>query len=129
MSIDIFYPRRSGYDGRFRHSRWIWVFLVAGFLVLSSQAESILAHETWANGTPVPPWVKSWCCSVADAHKLSLGQIRRVDGGWSVEGFAHIVPDDRVSPSPDESVWIFYQTHPNGVQSEVFCFFIPESSV
>jgi hypothetical protein len=94
VSTDIFSPRRRQNDSR----RWVSVFLAAGILVLSSEAESILAHETWAKGTPVPPWVKSWCCSVADAHRLSLGQIRRVDGGWSVEGFAHIVPDDRVSP-------------------------------
>src|SRR6476469_1164058 len=82
------------------------------------------AHEVWADGNPVPQWVKGFCCGVADAHRLTVKQIRRIENGWAVDGFEHVVPDERVLPSQDEFVWIFYETHPNGVQSQVFCFFI-----
>ena len=66
---------------------------------------------------------------VADAHRLTVQQIRHIEGGWAVDGFEHVVPDERVLPSQDEFVWIFYQTHPNGVQSQVFCFFVPQGYI
>ena len=59
------------------------------------------AHEVWADGNPVPQWVKGFCCGVADAHRLTVKQIRRIENGWAVDGF----------------------------ESQVFCFFIPQGYI
>jgi hypothetical protein len=87
------------------------------------------AHETWSDGTPVPSWVKRYCCGPEEVHRLSMRQIHRVEGGWRVDGYAHLIPDHRVLISQDEYVWVFYRTDADRSQSEVFCFFIPPGSV
>ena len=69
------------------------------------------AHDLWADGSPIPAWVSDYCCGVADAHRLTLKQIHRVEGGWRVDGYAHIIPDDRVLPSEDGDVWLFYRLY------------------
>ena len=102
------------------------LLLIAACLLGLLKYGDTQAHEVWANGTQVPQWVKGFCCGVADAHRLTVQEIRHIEGGWAVDGFEHVVPDERVLPSQDEFVWIFYQTHSNGVQSQVFCFFVPQ---
>ena len=87
------------------------------------------AHEQWADGSPIPGWVNQFCCSVADAHQMTVKQIFRVEGGWRVEGYAHTIPDYIVLPSQDEHLWLFYRTHDNGTQSNPFCFFVPQGSI
>ncbi len=87
------------------------------------------AHDTWSDGTPVPAWVKRYCCGPEDVHRLTVGQIRHVEGGWRVDGYARVIPDHRVLASQDEYVWVFYRTNSDQSQSEAFCFFIPQGSV
>jgi hypothetical protein len=87
------------------------------------------AHDTWSDGTPVPAWVKRYCCGPEDVHRLSMREIHRVEGGWRVDGYARFIPDHRVLISQDEYVWVFYRTNADQSQSEAFCFFIPPGSV
>jgi hypothetical protein len=51
-----------------------------------------VAHDQWADGSPIPAWVSKSCCGVADAHRLTVKQIYRVEGGWRAEGYAHMIP-------------------------------------
>jgi hypothetical protein len=91
------------------------LFRLSALVFLTSFSTDIAAaHEHWADGSRVPGWVKQMCCDSSDFHQLTLRQIKRVQGGWSVEGHNWVVPDDRVLPSEDDSVWIFYRTYPDG---------------
>jgi hypothetical protein len=87
-----------------------------------------VAHDQWSDGSPIPAWVSNYCCGVADAHRLTVKQIYRVEGGWRADGYAHTIPDDRVLPSEDGHVWLFYRNYENGYQSTPFCFFLPQGS-
>lgn len=78
--------------------------------LMSLTASPIKAHDMWADGSPIPAWVSSYCCGIADAHRLTVGQIYHVEGGWFAKGYSHMVPDERVFPSMDEHVWLFYGT-------------------
>jgi len=105
------------------------LFWLAGAIWFAGSSMRTIAHERWADGTPVPAWIKAACCGVADAHRLTVGQIKHVDGGWLIEGYNYLVPDDRVAPSQDEFVWIFYRSYGDGVQSRPFCVFIPQGMI
>jgi hypothetical protein len=83
----------------------------------------------WADGSPIPAWVSNKCCGAADAHRLTFKQIHRIEDGWRVDGYAHIVPNDSVLPSEDGYVWLFYASYEDGDQSTPFCFFIPQGSM
>src|SRR3954451_9320727 len=87
-----------------------------------------VAHDQWSDGSSIPAWVSNYCCGVADAHRLTVKQIYRVEGGWRADGYAHTIPDDRVLPSEDGYVWLFYRNYENGYQSTPFCFFLPQGS-
>jgi hypothetical protein len=97
--------------------------------LISVTPSPMRAHDLWADGSTIPAWVSNYCCGVADAHRLTLKQIHQVEGGWRVDGYAHIIPDDRVLPSEDGDVWLFYRLYQDGYQSTPFCFFIPQGSI
>src|SRR5581483_2790926 len=83
------------------------------------------AHDQWANGEPVPAWVKRSCCGPEDAHHLTREQVHVTAAGWKVDGYNGIVPFSATLPSPDGSYWIFYSSYSDGSQTRVFCFFAP----
>jgi hypothetical protein len=91
------------------------------FTSLMLFAEQAAGHDQWANGSPVPSWVKAACCGPDEAHRLTISQVRKV----KIEGIANVVPDDRVFPSQDGWVWGFWS--PEGKDAFVQCLFIPES--
>ena len=97
--------------------------------LISITSVPVIAHERWADGSSIPAWVSSYCCTVADAHQLTVSQIYRVEGGWRAAGYNHLIPEDRVLPSQDEHVWLFYRTVDGGYQSTPFCFFVPQGSI
>lgn len=82
-------------------------------------------HDQWANNTPVPKWVKSYCCGPQDVHELDISQVHRVKGGWKIDGVDSLVTDERVFPSQDGEVWGFWTTY--GPITTVHCLFIPWS--
>lgn len=87
------------------------------------------AHDRWANGEPVPAWVRRACCGVDDAHHLQPSQVRNTAAGWQVDGYHAAIPNGSELPSPDGSYWIFYRDFSDGSQSNVYCFFVPIPSM
>jgi len=112
---------RASWEGK------IMKLLRTAIILSSLSTGAAVGHEQWADGTTIPSWVRESCCGPADAHRLTVGQIKHIDeeGGWLVEGHYYIVPDYRVLPSQDGHVWIFYTSFPNGDQSHSYCFFVP----
>ena len=88
-------------------------------------ASSVLAHDEWADGSPVPAWVKSSCCGPEDVHHLTAQQVRAMADGWHVEGYKDVLPYGKELPSQDGDYWIFYKNYPDGTQTPVYCFFAP----
>ena len=83
----------------------------------------VYAHDQWADGSPIPAWVKSSCCGPSDAHHLTNDQVHEVEGGYKVDGYPDVIPYARVLPSQDGDAWIFYRHLPDGSFSPVYCFF------
>lgn len=97
-------------------------------LLLMTPLPSV-AHETWGNGLPVPDWVVRACCGPADAHRLRPDQVRRVDGGYIIEGYPRTIHDAQVLPSEDGEYWAFYSEYVDAGGTmgftSVYCFFAP----
>ena len=92
------------------------------------------AHDQWANGAPIPDWVKASCCGPADAHHLTSDQVHRDGDYYRVDGFLRPIPIAVALPSQDGDYWIFYRDKDgapgingggSGGQSGVYCFFVP----
>jgi hypothetical protein len=83
------------------------------------------AHDRWADGDPVPVWVKEQCCGISDAHHLRPDQVHLTPDGYRVDGYAGLISESHLTPSPDGEWWIFYRNYPGGSQSAVYCFFGP----
>lgn len=101
---------------------FLLIFNVFAFAVIPMKS---FGHEKWANGDPVPTWVKASCCGPSDIHHLEPEQVHVVPGGFRVDGYNEIIPQNKTSISPDNNWWIFYKTYSNGSQSPIYCFFIP----
>lgn len=91
--------------------------------------DAACAHATWADGTSVPDWVAKACCGPSDAHHLRPDQVRRVPGGYMIDGYPRIVHDFQASPSQDGEYWAFYGTTRDAdgqpLFTSIFCFFAP----
>lgn len=84
------------------------------------------AHDQWADGSAIPSWVKASCCGPADAHHLTPDQVHRVnDEYYEVDGYGKQIPVAQALPSQDGDYWIFYRDVGGGIQSPVYCFFVP----
>jgi len=84
------------------------------------------AHDLWADGKPIPGWVKHSCCGPSDAHHLRPDQVHRVsDEYYVVDGYYNKIPVRDAIPSEDGDYWIFYKDNKSGSQTGVFCFFAP----
>ena len=95
-------------------------------VVLLLAAAPASAHDVWADGAPVPAWVKESCCGPADAHRLRPDQVHRIsDDYYEVDGYFRPIPVSEALPSQDGEYWIFYKTNKSGSQTGVFCFFAP----
>lgn len=84
------------------------------------------AHDAWSDGSKVPDWVKASCCGPADAHHLKPEQVHRIsDGYYRVDGYLRDIPVSQALPSQDGDYWGFWRDDGNGIQSGVYCFFVP----
>ena len=87
-------------------------------------AEPAVAHDFWANGEPVPIWVKAACCGPADAHHLKPSAVHITPEGVRIDGLDVVVPISRVLPSMDNESWAFW--NPNAEPSPlIYCIFLP----
>jgi hypothetical protein len=96
--------------------------LTAGAILLA-MAHYAKAHDTWKNGVAVPAWVKASCCGPEDVHLLSPEEVHKVDGGYRIDGYPDLIPNDTVFPSQDGNYWAFYRVYPDGSVSHIYCFF------
>ena len=69
------------------------IFIVVFSLALA-YACGAHAHDVWADGSTIPPWVKSMCCGPADAHRDDL--IDRIDGKTYVRGLENPVDEEKI---------------------------------
>lgn len=69
------------------------------------------AHDQWANGEPVPDFVKKACCGVADAHHFADSDVTEQGDGLHIIGYPAVIPYSEVLPSPDGSTWVFYASY------------------
>ncbi len=103
---------------------------LAGGLLLAGAfvAGPALAHDYWADGEPVPAWVKASCCGPQDVHHLRAGAVHIMADGYHIDGLTTVIPIARALPSPDGSYWGFWNAgnEPNPV---IFCFFAPVNGV
>ncbi len=97
---------------------------LAAALLLAPRAR---AHDTWANGDPVPAWVKADCCTQAHAHHILNSAVHVRPDGYHVDGYPYTIPFDQAHPSPDGSTWLFYSTFRDGTPDVPLCFFVPPS--
>jgi len=83
-----------------------------------------LAHDYWANGAPVPAWVKARCCGPTDVHHLRAGAVHILADGYHIDGLKTVVPFERALPSQDGDYWGFWNplSEPD---PQIFCFFAP----
>lgn len=82
------------------------------------------AHDFWANGEPVPPWVKSWCCGPSDVHMLNPGAVHVLADGYRIDGLKYTVPFTRALPSADGHYWAFFKES-DGPNAYIYCFYAP----
>lgn len=89
------------------------------------------AHDQWADGSPVPEWVKNKCCGEAEAHRISPADISEDAEGYHVRGYKWPIPRDHTLPSQDGEYWLFYSTYWNDYGDREShdgmpqCFFVP----
>ena len=93
-------------------------------VLASLLASPAVAHDFWANGEPVPPWVKASCCGPNDVHKIPASAISIQADGYHISGLTTVVPMAKALPSPDGFYYGFWNEagEPNPV---IFCFFAP----
>ena len=111
-------------------------FCIAVWFILLAPAN---AHDVWADGKPVPDWVKHECCGPNDVHHLTADQIHAVKGGYMIDGFnpvdapthypgwtySKVIPSSAILPSQDGDWWAFYRENSDGTTGPMYCFFGP----
>jgi hypothetical protein len=117
------------------------IWSLVGLLLLTTSAS---AHDRWANGKPIPDWVKQACC-VEDYQTIDERRVHRVMGpdpttqewellGYRVDGFYNLVPVDRRFDSEDGLTWIFYGVPYSSddivsdMSPAIYCLFTNEGS-
>lgn len=96
-------------------------------LALLVYASPAAGHDAWMDGSPVPGWVKSECCGVADAHRLAPSQINRnADGDYVIDIYPKPIPAKEALPSQDGNYWAFFSGSAPNV-TPLHCFFAPMS--
>ena len=98
------------------------IFILIPLIEFILSCVPAVAHDQWADGSPIPDWVKASCCGPADAHKLTPEQVHHLDNGnWKVDGLQTEITSKQTIPSQDGNYWVFYRD-PAG---SVYCFFAP----
>ncbi len=96
--------------------------VVVAMLLGATKAHS---HDHWANGAPIPSWVKQRCCNGDEAVDLGgVGIVHPLskDGvvvAYKVDGFNDPVQAARTFPSQDGEVWAFLHN------MTIWCLFVP----
>ena len=100
---------------------WFWPVAFLFTLILLFTCRDARAHDQWADGTPVPSWVKGACCGPTDVHHLTPDQVHREGDNWRIDIWPGVIPASKVLPSQDGDYWAFFDA------SMMHCFFVPLS--
>ena len=98
--------------------------LFIGAVILAPGAAA--AHDVWADGSPVPPWVKqlspaAWTQETcAQCHSDSIDDVSEQADGYHIKNYPYVVPLNDALPSQDGKYWIFYPTFANGGMGHYF---------
>lgn len=103
------------------------VLVLIGLLVAWVLLSPALAHDRWADGSPVPAWVKGYCCG--PAHHYRYDEVKITPDGFVLPDYRKVIPMTKALPSEDGDYWAFFVTYANGEQSEIYCFFAPPSAM
>lgn len=87
------------------------------------------AHDRWADGSPVPDWVKGYCCGPADVHHYHYDEIKITPKGFVLPDYPDPIPIGKELPSQDGDYWAFFVTYADGSKSAIYCFFAPPGSI
>ncbi len=85
-------------------------------------------HDQWSNGSPVPAWIKQYCCGPDDIHHYRGDQVRVTPEGFILPDYPDAVPFEKALPSMDGDYWAFFKVYPGGGMTSVICFFAPPGS-
>ncbi len=102
---------------------------------------SAYSHDQWANGTPVPEWVKSKCCNASEAknlskdfgvtvadittHKLPSAATGTEVTVYHIKGFLPDTYSLGVYPSQDGDIWVFSDKDNPKEALHFWCMFLP----
>lgn len=90
------------------------------------------AHDKWADGSPVPEWVKRYCCSPDDIHHYRYDEVKITREGFVLPDYPKVIPADdklHVFKSEDGDYWAFFATYSDGTKSDIYCLFAPPGSI
>ena len=90
------------------------------------------AHDKWADGSPVPAWVKQYCCGPSDIHHYRYDEVKITAKGFVLPDYPKVIPADdklHVFKSEDGDYWAFFATYADGTKSDVYCLFAPPGSI
>jgi|SRR6185312_3652902 len=87
------------------------------------------AHDRWADGSPVPDWVKQYCCGPNDIHHYRYDEVKITPSGFVLPDYPKEIPADKALKSEDGEYWAFFVTYADGSKSEIYCFFSPPGSM
>jgi hypothetical protein len=121
-----------------------WSTRFCGLIGMLLVTTSASAHDQWANGKPIPDWVKQACCA-ENYQTIDERRVHRLMGsdpltnkwgplGYKVDGFHNIVPVDRRFDSEDGLTWIFYglpysiDEFVSDMSPAIYCLFTNEGS-
>lgn len=98
--------------------------LALAAVCLLARCAPAAAHDAWANGEPVPAWVKAYCCGPQDVHHLDARAVHIMADGYHIDGLDTVVPAERALPSPDGTYWAFWSPAAEPSPT-IYCFFAP----
>jgi len=111
------------------------LMLPVGLAAFTAMAiENASAHDKGCDGNPVPLAVKLDCCSKADEHQLSPGQISRGPNEEYIvrfENYVFVIPVNKALPSSDHCSHIFFpnvwinNVGRDPATPDVYCFLTP----
>lgn len=108
--------------------------LIILFLCVSHKP--LQAHDQWANGQPIPEWIKKYCCGPQDVHMYRPSDVKVTWKGYKLPDYPHIIPFKRDGfpavdwdKSEDGMYWAFWTKYSENSYSSIYCFFIPPASM
>jgi hypothetical protein len=119
-------------EPRENFGKWCLGAAIAGLIALVALfglwVSAASAHDQWADGSPVPEWVKQYCCGPADVHHYRFDEVKVTPEGYVLPDYPNVIPANdptHVFKSEDGEYWAFFATYSTGEKSPIYCLFVP----